>query len=162
MAQWDETWIWRELKRNSMLGHSDGDTVRWSNRRVFLAHLSPAQTLAPWQTFTSKMSPWRWPLCICNDTTPVEYGTAVGDRGISKEKIILGEVCRAQDWNGIHGEFDGKWVSGTLLFYPFLTGLLFSLDLLFSLLWSPCPAYSRDPLSMVLGSRTHNHHDPQT
>ncbi len=80
------------------------------------------------------MSPRRRPLRIRNDTTPVEYGTAAGDRGISEGKMILGEVRRARDWNGIHGEFDGEWVSGTLLFYPFLTGLLFSLDLLFNLL----------------------------
>lgn len=64
----------------------------------------------------------------------VEYGMAAGDRGISEGTMILGEVLRARDWIGIDGRFDIECVSGTLPFYPFLTGSLFSLDLLFNLL----------------------------
>ncbi len=46
----------------------------------------------------------------------------------------MGEVLRALDWNGMDGKFDIEWVSSTLLFYPFLTGSLLLLDLLFNLL----------------------------
>ncbi len=46
----------------------------------------------------------------------------------------MGEVLRALDWNGMDGKFDIEWVSSMLLFYPFLTGSLLSLDLLFNLL----------------------------